>query len=139
MVYEGEEVKLEDNYLLGDFKITNLTKRKKGETTIELEFELTNDYILKVKAKELNRKDDKINKTKDKLKLEEPKGFFTIDEIKDLKSWIKNENKNELGDIYVNDYQEKLILLKENLYNSNNKISSQSEIIDNLNHFLENF
>ena len=43
MVYEGEEVKLEDNYLLGDFKITNLTKRKKGETTIELLFELTDN------------------------------------------------------------------------------------------------
>ena len=135
-VYEGEEVKLEDNYLLGDFKITNLTKRKKGETTIELEFELTKDYILKVKAKELNRNDDKINKVKDKVKLEEPKGFFKLDEIKELRNCLKIENKNELGDIYVNEYQDELIRLKDNLYNSNDKYSQQYMIINSLDQFL---
>ena len=135
-VYEGEGVKLEDNYLLGDFKITNLTKRKKGETTIELQFELTKNYILKVKAKELNRNDDKINDAKNKVKLEEPKGFFKLDEIKELRNCLKNENKNELGDIYINEYQDELIRLKENLYNSNEKYSSQYIIINSLDQFL---
>ena len=138
-VYEGEELKLEDNYLLGDFKISNLTKRKKGKTSIELEFELTSNYLLKVKAKELNRNDDKLNEKKDKVKLEEPKGFFKIDEIKDLKNWLKKENKNELEDIYINNYQEKLIHLKENLYNNSNKYSCQLEIIKYLDQFLSNF
>ena len=43
-----------------------------------------------------------------------------------------------MGDIYVKDYQEKLIRLKVNLYNSSDKISSQSEIMDYLNNFLSN-
>ena len=47
------------NYLLGDFKITNLTKRPAGETKIELEFILTTDLILLVNAEELNREDQK--------------------------------------------------------------------------------
>ena len=138
-VYEGEELKTEDNYLLGNFTITNLTKRKKGETIIELEFEITSDYILKIKAKELNRKDDKLNENISKVKLEEPKGFFQIEEIKNLRNWLQTENKNELEDFYNNDYQEKLIILKENLYNSKDKYSTQLEIMKYLDEFLSNF
>ena len=138
-VYEGEELKTEDNYLLGNFTISNLTERKKGETIIELEFEITSDYILKIKAKELNKENDKTNEKKDKVKLEEPKGFFQKDQIKDLNNWLQKENKNELGDIYNKEYQEKLIQLKENLYSSNDKYSSQLEIIKYLDKFLSKF
>ena len=138
-VYEGESEKLEENYLLGDFNITGLTKRKAGETNIELEFELTSNLILKVKAKELNRNDNKTNEKKDKVKLEEPKGFFKIDEINKMKNNLKDEKENEWQDIYKNIYQENLIKLKENLYKSNDKYMNQLEVIKYLDAFLSNF
>ena len=43
-VYEGEEEDIKDDYLLADFEIKNLTKRKKGETGIELTFYLWQHY-----------------------------------------------------------------------------------------------
>ena len=138
-VYEGESEKLVENDLLGDFKITGLTKRKAGETKIELEFELTSNLILKVKAKELNRNDNKTNEKKDKVKLEEPKGFFKIDEINKMKDSIKNEKENEWQDIYKKKYQENLIKLKENLYKSNDKYMEQLKILEYLEEFLSHF
>ncbi len=54
-VYEGESEYYKDNYLLGDFKIKNLTKRKAGLTKIELEFCITSNLFIKVRAKELGR------------------------------------------------------------------------------------
>ena len=138
-VYEGESEKLEENYLLGDFNITGLTKRKAGETNIELEFELTSNLILKLKAKVLNRDDNKTNEKRDRVKLEEPKGFFKIDEINNMRKFLKNEKENEWEYIYKNNYQEKLIKLKEKLYISKDKYSNQLEIIKYLDEFLSNF
>ena len=52
---------------------------------------------------------------------------------------MKKENKNDLEDIYTNVYRENFIHLKENLYNSKDKFSSQLEIIKYLDQFLSNF
>ena len=138
-VYEGESENLSENYLLGDFNIKGLTKRKAGETQIELEFELTSNLILKVKAKELNRNDDKINEKKNKVILEEPKGFFKIDEINDLKNSLKIVKKSDFQEIYNSIYQKEIIELKENLFNSKDKFNEQMKIVKHLNKFLSNF
>lgn len=141
-VYEGESENLDENYLLGDFLITGLTKRKARETKIELVFELTSNMLLKIKAKELNRKDEKTNEKNDKVKLEEPKGFLKLTEINNSKNLLKQEKENEWKEIYDKKYKRELIELKINLYQSSkieDKYTYQTKVIKHIAQFLTNF
>ena len=57
-VFEGENKYVEDNYLLGKFRISNLPKKKSNEVSVEVTFELDEDSILTVTGIE---KDNKSN------------------------------------------------------------------------------
>ncbi len=138
-VYEGESEYYKDNYLLGDFKIKNLTKRKAGLTKIELEFCITSNLFIKVRAKELGRNDQSINETKDVVKLEEPKGFFSSNEIKTMRKFIDSIDKNDWQLLLEGRYQENMIKLKNDLFQSQNKYSIQYTIVQTINEFLCKF
>lgn len=138
-VYEGEEANIKDNYLLGDFIIKNLTKRKAGQTKIELEFEITSNLLIKVRAKELGRKDQTINETNDVVKLEEPKGFFRSNEIKNMRNFINSIDKNDWQLLLDGKYQENIIKLKKELIGSQNKYEIQYQVVQMVNEFLCKF
>jgi heat shock 70kDa protein 1/2/6/8 len=53
MVYEGERPFVADNQLLGVFYLNNLTRRKKGETQVDVQFALDENGILIVTATEV--------------------------------------------------------------------------------------
>jgi len=50
ILYEGEESFTSKNRLLGEFKITNLPRRKRGEVPIEVTFSINQNGILDVSA-----------------------------------------------------------------------------------------
>ena len=139
-VYEGESEFYKDNYLLGDFNIINLTKREKGKTSIELEFELNKNLILTVIAKELNRQDNKENKTRDIVILEQPKSIFKLEDIEKMKNFIIFNDKTDWQSFYDGENQKEIIKLKEKLVTNNiDKYQTQMEIIKKIDNFLSKF
>ena len=140
MVYEGESLKLEDNYLLGDFKITNLTKRPAGKTEIELEYKLSSNSELTVTATELNRPDATKNERTDVVKLEEPKSILKKDEITNIKKFINSIDKKDLQHLYDLNFLKEVINLKEKLNDgNNNKYNIQYQILSVIDEFLTKF
>ena len=138
-VYEGEEENLKDNYFLGDFILKNLTKRKAGQTKIELEFGITSNLFIKVRAKELGKNAQEINEINGVVKLEEPKGFFKKNEIKTMKKFIDSIDKNDWQLLLNGEYQKNIIELKKDLILSKNKYEIQYEIVQTINEFLCKF
>ena len=138
-VYEGEDEEYKNNYLLGDFYIKNLTERPKGKTSIELEFILTTNLILEVKAKELGRIDNKINEKTDQVKLEEPKGFFNENEIEIMKNFIENVKIYDWQNLYNKNYQKNIVKLKEHFYKEKNNYGIQLKIIECLHEYINDF
>lgn len=139
-VYEGEEEYIKNNYLLADFKIKNLTKRKKGKTGIELTFHLTSNFLLSVTAKELKRIDGKNNEQLNFVKLDEPKNVFKLEEINEMKDFIDKNYESDWQKLFDREYQKRIIDLKNQLNNTQEKYKIQKEIvkvIDELLHILK--
>ena len=82
-VYEGEDKNIKNNLFLGEFKISNLPKKKKGEIKIIIEFNIDKNSLLKVTAKEKNNKNNKEKKDfslekNNEIIVQNPKGLILI-------------------------------------------------------------
>jgi molecular chaperone DnaK (HSP70) len=58
-IYEGEEKLIKDNILLDTFYLRNITKAPKGETKMEITFDVDENGILNVTAKEKGNNNEK--------------------------------------------------------------------------------
>ena len=58
-IYEGEEKLVKDNILLDTFYLRNITKAPKGETKMEITFDVDENGILNIKAKETGENNNK--------------------------------------------------------------------------------
>ena len=58
-IYEGEEKLIKDNILLDTFYLRNITKAPKGETKMEITFDVDENGILNIKAKETGENNNK--------------------------------------------------------------------------------
>ena len=106
-IYEGEEKNNINNLCLGKFIIKNLPKRKAGMTKIKVEFNITSDSILKVKAYDLQN-DNNV----EELTIEKPKGLMDImNFLTKVEEKIKDNEVKEYSKIKdsILDMEEKLI------------------------------
>ena len=58
-IYEGEEKLVKDNILVDTFYLRNITKAPKGETKMEITFDVDENGILNIKAKETGENNNK--------------------------------------------------------------------------------
>ena len=58
-IYEGEDKLLKNNILLDNFYLRNITKAPKGETKMEISFNVDQNGILSVSAKEIGKNNNK--------------------------------------------------------------------------------
>ena len=117
-VYEGENENIKNNLYLGEFKITNLPRLKKGQIKLKIIFTIDKNSILKVTAvEEQNKKNSKNkvfnlekNNENNEIQIINPIGLMLI--INDLRN---TENSMEyIEDILYSDKIKDLILDEEN-------------------------
>ena len=95
-IYEGEKKYIKYNHLLKKCNISNLTKRPKGETKVEMKFEIDVNGILNVEAKEISAdnngqvvnlviKNDEVSLTKDEMENLKQKMKDLLDKFRDKK------------------------------------------------------
>jgi heat shock 70kDa protein 1/2/6/8 len=75
-IYEGERIRVEDNYFLGEFQIAGLTRALKGQTQIVVTFDLDADGILTVTAKEPGKENEK------EMKIDKKNGTLTSADVR---------------------------------------------------------
>ena len=120
-IYEGDNKELSDNLLLGTLRISNLTKAKRGDISILLEFNIDKDSLLKVKATEISS-----NKNEEKLEIPEIVGI----KEKELNELKREELKAEL--VHFPGYDN----IRNNIIENQERINSNIKEIPKL--YLEN-
>ena len=135
-VFEGENENNSENLFLGEFKI-NLPKKKAGEATIEIRFDIDEYSLLNVTATEVKNKDNSIKKiyeydTKyneinriDKLQIIEPKNIGQI--IENMHLILDKTQFIEFGEI-----KESIIENEEKIYEFSKLGEAFKENIRNL-------
>ena len=108
-VYEGEKKYVKDNYLLGQFRLTNLPNKPLTEVELEVTFDLNEDSILTVTAVE---RDNKSNWNS--IIIKNDKGGLSKNEIEEAKMKEKEETKGydlEPAMIIERNYKKEINLL----------------------------
>ena len=85
-VYEGENIYIKNNYLLGKFELTNLPSKKSNEVPVDVTFELDEDSILTVTAVE-----QKNQLTTNSIVIKNDKGGLSRNEIENAKQKQEDE------------------------------------------------
>jgi len=135
-VFEGENKYVEDNYLLGKFRISNLPKKKSNEVFVEVTFELDEDSILTVTGIE---KDNKSNSNS--IVIKNDKGGLSRNEIEKAKEKQENETFGkdlEPAMIIERNYKKEI----KELFNKVNILTDQEEqffTLQKLEKCIENF
>ena len=128
-IYEGESDNIKDNWLLGNFIIENLPKKRAGEAKIKVQFNIDYNSSLEVKAFDLSNENNK-----KELSVKKPKG------LRDIMDQLKN-NENKMKDIenpdYIN-YKDKIIELQEKINKSSNEIKNLKYLIKEFEKFILN-
>ena len=114
-VYEGENIDIKNNLYLGEFKITNLPKKKKGEIKIKIIFEIDRNSALRVLAIEEEKKNSNYElfnlEKNNEIQIINPKGLENIlNELKNTQNSIEY-----IEDILYNDTIKNSILEEENI------------------------
>jgi len=87
ILYEGEEAFTARNRLLGEFKITNLPRRKRGEVPIEVTFSINQNGILEVSA-QVKEAGLSLN-----IKIDQNKGLLSQEQIYSMTEKAKQFEK----------------------------------------------
>ena len=103
-IYEGEKKYIKDNHLQGEFTLTNLPKRPKGQVKVEVTFSIDENGILTVTAEETSQG------IKNTIQIVNDKGLNVNEIIKEINisnmSLISIDNENEVKNYKkcINDY-----------------------------------
>ena len=128
-IYEGEHELTKDNYFLGDFSISNIQPRKKGESKIEITYYVDGDSILTATAVDLTNPENSSN-----LVVINDRGNFTKEELEKLKE-IENDYdnyKNKLNNNELRNFKKDIIHFKEIINDDNKKNEEKYEAHKNL-------
>ena len=105
-IFEGENEFCRNNRLLGEFYLNNITKAKKGVPKIKVKFDIDEDSILHVTAKET------ISGSTNSIDIKCNKGIMQQDDINKMIKKLQNKNDFEVNKI---DQEEKELVEKKNL------------------------
>ena len=134
-IYEGENIFVRDNFLLGKFKLLNLPKKNKKDIDIHITFELDEDNILTVTA------EVKENNLSNSIVIKNDKGGLSRNEIEEAKQ--RQEKETSQGNmppaiILEKNYKK---LMKELILKINNSLDSNEQFnyLKNLSSTIEMF
>ena len=85
-IYEGENVYCKDNRLLGEFTLENITEAKEGVPKIKIKFEIDENSVLQVTAKE------ELSGVVSSLIIKSNKGIMNKNEINTMKNRLEKSN-----------------------------------------------
>ena len=114
-IYEGERKFTKDNYLIADFTLSGIEKKKRGIPEIQITFEIDLDGLIKIKAEDL---DNPLNKKS--IQVSSNKQNLTSDQINEIINNAKIMDKND-----------KIDKMKKESYLS--LVDSSQKIIENIN------
>eukprot|EP00906_Rhabdomonas_costata_P012958 RCo018622 len=118
-VYEGERAKTKDNRLLGKFELTGIPPQPRGKPKIEVRFEIDENGILQVSAKD---KDAGITET---ITINKDKGNLRQEEIDRL---VKEAEEFEAQDKEVRERTEERNALETFAYNLRLQINDEERL-----------
>ena len=122
-IFEGEKKFCRNNRLLGKFYLNNITKAKKGVPKIKVKFDIDEDSILHVTAKET------ISGSTNSIDIKCNKGIMQQDDINKMIKKLQNKNDFEVNKI---DQEEKELVEKKKLliqdYRDTKNLPSLKEI-----------
>ena len=122
-IFEGEKKFCRNNRLLGKFYLNNITKAKKGVPKIKVKFDIDEDSILHVTAKET------ISGSTNSIDIKCNKGIMQQDDINKMIKKLQNKNDFEVNKI---DQEEKELVEKKKLliqdYKDTKNLPSLKEI-----------
>ena len=129
-VYEGESEEYKLNHKLGEFNLENLPKGKAGEVKVDITFEIDENSILHVTAKEVS------SGTPKTMKIINDTGNLTEREIESIMRLDTNEN--ELTDeirteIYQSEHPEKKINIHKDIKELRKALLDSSNELDRMN------
>ena len=104
-IFEGENEFCRNNRLLGKFTLNNITKAKKGVPRIKVKFEIDEDSIVHVTAKE------SISGAINSIDIKYDKGIMEQNEINQMKK--KLENKADFEENKINQKEKELVEKKK--------------------------
>ena len=129
-VYEGESEEYAYNHKLGEFLLENLPKGKAGEVKVNITFEIDENSILHVTAKEIS------SGTPKTMKIINDTGNLTEREIESIMRL--NTEENELTDekrteIYQSEHPEKQINIHKDIKDLRKALLDSSNELDRMN------
>ena len=102
-VYQGERVQVKDNSFIGEFLVEGLQKKKAGEVSIKVNFNVDVDSILNVNAVEIVKGKKKGEASKNKIQVKEYKKNLSDQEIENrveqLKNLTEEQKENDLATV----------------------------------------
>ena len=102
-VYQGERVQVKDNSFIGEFLVEGLQKKKAGEVSIKVNFNVDVDSILNVNAEEIVKGKKKGEASKNKIQVKEYKKNLSDQEIENrveqLKNLTEEQKENDLATV----------------------------------------
>ena len=128
-IYEGEHELVKDNYYLGDFSISNITPRKKGESKIAITFFLDGNSILTATATDLTNPKNSSN-----LVVINDRGNFSKEELEKLKE-IENDYDNykkKISNNELRNFKKDIIYFKEIINDDKKSYEEKYEAHKNL-------
>lgn len=124
-IFEGENKFCRNNRSLGKFRLTNLTEAKKGVPQINVKFEIDEDSIVHVTAKET------ISGVTNSIVIKYDKGIMKKDQINNMIEKLKNKKDFEENKIDENEkelIEKKKLLIQDYKNNNNRSLSSLKEL-----------
>lgn len=79
-IYEGDDAKVENNNLLGEFTLSNIPSKRKGQEPVDVTIECDDEGLINVTAKV------KSSSVSQDISIQTNKGGLTEDDIKDVMS-----------------------------------------------------
>lgn len=137
-IYEGERKFTRDNFLIEDFSLSGIEKKKRGLPEIQITFEVDTDGIIKIKAEDL---ENPLNKKI--IKVSGNKQNLSNDQIEELVNNAKIMDKNDRIDKMKKESYLSLIdsskRILENINSENYKIEDEikKHISNNIKEILD--
>ncbi|XP_037040454.1 heat shock 70 kDa protein-like [Bradysia coprophila] len=82
-IYEGEDRKIENNNLLGEFKLSGIPSKRRGQEPVDVTIRCDDEGLLHVSAKV------KSNKNSEEIKIQSNRGGLTEEDIENATSQLK--------------------------------------------------
>lgn len=122
-VFEGERVKTKDNRMLGKFELTGIPPAPRGKPKIEVTFEIDENGILQVGAK------DRDAGVSEQITITKDKGSLSTEEIERM---VKEAEDFEIEDKKLREKMEEKVAVETFAYNLRQQINDEERLANKM-------